>query len=184
MQQIANGFIRDQEGKVHLLMPWNKNPRVEAALEWLDMDPGKALTWCRFTTDIELLVEAAKHYKIPYATYYGATSDGERDDAVASFTDPEGIRWLIANPAAAGTGLNLQGACWRDLWYSNADKAIDRWQGEARLDRIGANGIITHTDLIAKGTPDRPILTRLKKKQGIAEMAIGDVTRMIEEMDV
>lgn len=168
VQQISNGFAIDDEGVTHRLMPVDKNPRVIAAMEWLQGSDSKAIIWCKFREDIAILQEAIGSN---YVTYMGGIKDDERQAAIDSFLSVDGVQVLLATDAAS-TGLNLQGLCNRALYYSEGFNAINRWQKEDRIDRIGTVGFTTHTDLIAIGSVDRHIARNRFKKKGISDMAI------------
>lgn len=168
-QQVSNGYFVDEDGVTHRLMPVEKNPRINAALDWLHGSDAKAIIWCRFREDIAMLEEALGK---GFVSYHGGTKEDERHEAVASFLSTQGAQTLIAS-SAASTGLNLQGLCNRAMYYSEGWNAVDRWQKEDRIDRIGTIGFTVHTDLIAIGGTDRPIMRNRAKKKGISDLAIG-----------
>lgn len=173
-QQITNGFILDEEGKVVRLMPLPKNPRIQAALEYLDSVDGKAVIWTRFIADRELLGEAMREVGIYFSEYTG--SDAAREHAKQLFIEDPKIKGFLANPQSAGTGLDgLQTVCSQALYYSNSFNSIDRWQSEDRIDRRGMIGGSVYTDLIGIGSPDRHIIRSNKKKKGLSAMTLGDI---------
>ena len=184
MQQVSNGFFVDEDKNVIRLMEPEKNPRVIALKELLASRGGKGIVWARFIPDIEIIREALQADGHSVAAYNGATSDKDRVKAVDAFLAPEGegVNYFLSNPAAGGTGLNLQGACDYDVFYSNSDNAIQRWQAESRGHRIGMKGTFTHFDLVAPFSQDKMILGRHAAKEAISEMAIGDIRKMLEEM--
>lgn len=174
VQQISNGFIIDEESKPHLIMPVEKNPRLIAAIEWLESREGKAVLWTRYIVDRQLLSQVLASAKIKTAEYTG--SDSQRYDAKMAFINDPEIRGFLANPQSAGTGVDgLQTVCTQALYYSNSFNAIDRWQSEDRIDRRGSIGGSHYTDLIARNSIDRYILNNLKKKKGLSEMRFADV---------
>lgn len=178
VQQIANGFIIDENGKVVRLMPLDKNPRCIALLEWLDANEGKAVVWTRFTADRALAREAMCAAGIKLSEYTG--SDTERHEAKRNFVEGD-ARVFLANPQSAGTGLDgLQTVCTQALYYSNSFNSIDRWQSEDRIDRRGMIGGSNYTDLIAKGSLDRYTLNNLHKKKGLSNMTLGDIDEAFE----
>lgn len=189
IQQISNGFyienIRDDKGRairseVHRIMPVGSNPRAHAAISWLQSFDEKAILWYRFSEDREIIKEALTEAGIVWASYEG--SDLDRRLAKDSWLATGGPRVFIANPQSAGTGLNLQGQCRKALYYSNSFNAIDRWQSEDRIDRIGmGTGSSEYTDLIARNSIDRKILQNLKAKKGLSDLVLGDVLKSIEE---
>jgi hypothetical protein len=176
MQQVSNGFIMDDERNVNRLMPLDQNPRITNLLEWSKTFDGKGLIWFRFVEDQRMISEVLSAEGIDFVSYYGATSEKDRSAAVESFNDPYGVRFFIGNPQSAGTGLNLQyGGCRKVAYYSNSFNAVDRWQSEDRVHRIGVKGIVEYTDLIARGSIDRKIALNIRTKKGISELAIGDL---------
>ena len=136
--------------------------------------------WARFIRDIESIKAVLKDDCV---TYYGATSDKDRALAIEQFlSEEEGSpRYFISNPAAGGMGLNLQGQCRRAIYYSNSDNSIERWQSEDRIHRIGVQGGVVYTDLIAVGSTDAKMLNSLRHKKAISDMALGDIRAWMEE---
>jgi SNF2 family DNA or RNA helicase len=180
VQQISNGFIIDEEGKVRMLVNPERNPRAQALIEAIEADDGKFVVWTRFIADRDIIKQAFKAAGISFVTYEG--TDQERHEAKASFLSDEGVRCFIANPQSAGTGLDgLQTVCSQAIYYSNSFNAIDRWQSEDRIDRRGMIGGSIYTDLIAKGSIDRHILRNLSKKKGISDMSLGDIEELFSE---
>lgn len=181
IQQASNGYLTDEDGQIIPIIKPEKNPRLNALMEVLEARPGKTIIWARFRQDIRLIGEALTKAKISFVEYYGATSDKDRSAAVESFLDPEGATIFLSNPQSGGTGLNLQGGCNHAIYYSNSFNAIDRWQSEDRIHRIGTNGDVLYTDLVCKGAVDKLILSNLKRKQGISELALGEIIKTLEE---
>jgi len=181
MQQVSNGWFNNEDGKpVRMFENVLDNPRIIALTEFLESHDGKAVIWARFREDIAQIEEAlSSSYSV--VSYHGGTSNADRKAAIDSFNDPDGARYFISNPAAGGTGLNLQEQCSLDVFYSNSDNAIERWQAEARIDRIGTTGVVSHNDLIAVGGVDRAILSRNAKKSALSQMALGDIRKMLED---
>ena len=180
VQQITNGFIISEEQKAIRLMPVPRNPRAQAAIDWLNSYDGKAVIWTRFTEDRAIMAEALQSAGISFAEYTG--SDGERHKAKARFIADVKVRCFLANPQSAGTGLDgLQTVCTQALYYSNSFNAIDRWQSEDRIDRRGMIGGSNYTDLIGKGSTDRYILRNLKKKKGLSALSLGDIHDAFDE---
>lgn len=182
VQQISSGFIIDGDEERHRLFEPLKNPRVKAALEWLGAGEGKAIIWARFREDMAILHEAMDAEGIEHVQYHGGVKDKDRAANVKSFLTEEGAQVFLANPQSAGTGLNLQGLCQRALYYTNSFNAIDRWQSEDRIHRIGTVGAVTYTDMIAKRSIDQYILNNLKRKKGLSDLVLDDAIKLIKEL--
>lgn len=177
VQQITCGYIVDDTGAFTML---EVNPRLDALEHVAEHREGKKIIWCRFNRDVELL---KARYGKRAVTYYGPTSHNDRELAKRSFLDPDSdIEFFIGSPAAAGTGLNLQGACRTAIYYSNSFNAIDRWQSEDRIHRIGTTGTVTYFDLIARGSFDRKILANLRAKKSLSDLVLDDVRRIWNEL--
>lgn len=107
-------------------------------------------------------------------------------DQGAMISDPDAIgRWkrgevlaLIAHPAAAGHGLNLQDGGHHDIWCS-LPWSLEHWkQACARLARTGQTSPVTHHVLRGVGpqgqaTLDDAVLEALERKGTLAENLLG-----------
>lgn len=177
VQQLTCGYIVDDLGAFTML---DENPRLDALERVVEHREGKKIIWCRFNRDVELL---KMRFGRKAVTYYGPTSHKDRDEAKRLFLNADSdIEFFIASPAAAGTGLNLQGGCRTAIYYSNSFNAIDRWQSEDRIHRIGTTGTVTYFDLIARGSFDRKILANLKAKKSLSDLVLNDVRRIWDEL--
>lgn len=187
IRQVSCGFIIDDEGETTLIDPPDKNTRLEAAFSWLDgLDGRKAIIWAAFRRDILMLTQMANQKGIQCVTFDGSTSDKDRANAKQRFNYEESCQLFIGNPAAAGTGLNLQiSGCQEALYYSNSFNAIDRWQSEDRIDRIGSAGACHYTDLIGIGSLDSYTLTNLQRKKSLSTFVLDDreIRKVISELE-
>ena len=146
--QLANGFIYDE----------NHNPRHihEAKLEALGE-----------------IIEAAES---PVLVYYNFQAD--KDAILAKFHDARllendstieewnrgKIKILLAHPASAGYGLNLQDGGHIMAWYGLPWSLEQYLQAVARLQRQGQKYPVMVYHLIAKGTVDEQVVASLTKK--------------------
>lgn len=182
LQQIGCGFLvsgADKEKGIPGEIQPLKNARLEALQEVLESREGKCVVWARFDYDILAIREALGRECV---TYYGATSPDARTNAKQRFLDPHsGIRFFVGNPAAGGTGLNLQGDCRTVVYYSNSFNAIDRWQSEDRVHRIGTKGAVTYIDLVATRSVDTKILNNLRDKKSISDLTFDEIRRLLAE---
>lgn len=175
LSQIACGFLpTDDEGGVQEF----GTERVDHTLGLLDRkDPGKAIIWARWQRDHAAL-EARLGGRS--AVYNGLTPPAERREIISRFLDPkDDLDRLIASTAAAGTGLNLQGSSWFNVYHSNSDNAGQRWQSERRTYRRGVDRDVQYWDIIARGTVDNGILRRYRRKRDISDMSIAELRDLI-----
>lgn len=175
LQQVSCGYLVDEDGTYHDL----PNTRLEALKRIDNRIDGKKIVWAHYNRDVEMLGE---YFKKRCVKYVGATSSADRDYAKAAFMDPDsGVDIFLSNPAAGGTGLNLQGECATAIYYTNSFNAVHRWQSEDRIHRIGTYKTITYVDLVAQKSVDYKILANLKKKKDFQEFVLDDLRLMMEE---
>lgn len=177
MQQIANGFIVDEYGFITRM---NENPRADALLDLRRQIGGKCIIWCRFKEDVRLLVKLLGKCAVEF---FGETDYQGRIDAKERFIGDSQVTDLVATAGAAGKGVDgLQKVCSTAIYYSNSFNAIDRWQSEDRIHRIGMSGTATYFDLIGRGSPDRGILANLRRKKDISSLAIDDLKQIMDDI--
>lgn len=175
LQQISNGYLVDEDGTYHEL----PNPRLELLKKIDSRIEGKKIVWAHFNRDVGMI---GQHFGKRHVQYVGSTSTKDRDYAKAAFMDPDsGIDIFLSNPAAGGTGLNLQGECATAIYYNNSFNAVHRWQSEDRIHRIGTYKTITYIDLVAKSSVDIKVLQNLKKKRDFQTLVLDDIRIMMEE---
>ena len=179
IQQISNGWIKDDEGNYLDIVPPEKNPRLIALQEWIgDADLGEypVAIWCRFQHDIQ---QIAAIYP-DACLYYGPVSDKDREANKARWLETGGI--FLGTPGSGGVGLNLQGRCARVAYYSLSENYVDRVQSEARFSRLGKLGPIEYTDFVARGCRDFSIRRNLLNKKSLADLTLGDIRKELEDV--
>lgn len=177
LSQIACGFLPAEVDGVVQIQEFG-NERIRHVLGLLDRkDPGKVILWARWRHDHQRLHEALGERS---AVYNGNTSAEARREIIRRFLDKDDpLDRLIASTAAAGTGLNLQGSCWFNVYYSNSDNAGQRWQSERRTYRRGVTQDVQYWDIIARGTTDAGILRRNRRKRDLADMSVAELREII-----
>lgn len=172
LQQITCGFLKKEDGSFHEF----PNPRLEALLDVIDNCDGPIIIWSRFNQDIRTIMSKLGSDAV---SYYGETPQSERDQAKNLFLSGK-KRFFVSNPSAGGTGLNLQGSCTTAIYYSNSFNAVDRWQSEDRIHRIGTTDSVTYIDLICRKSVDGHILKNLMNKKSLSDLALDQVRKMFE----
>jgi SNF2 family DNA or RNA helicase len=155
--------------------------RLEVLYDTLVEHDGPAVIWARFTSDIEDIASFLREQDHKVATYYGNTSPADRDEAVRAFKAGE-IDYFVANPDAAGTGLDGLQVAQLAVYYSNSFRAESRWQSEDRLHRLGMAGSCHIVDLVVPASVDTLVLKNLQDKSSIAR-AVFENPSVLEEME-
>jgi len=178
LQQVVCGYLPIGEGEVEVI----SDERVQVLLDIVEQIEGKIIIWARFIEDIkriEAALKKASNQKI--VTYYGATKSKDREAAVNRFNYGD-ARFFISNPAAGGTGLNLQiSGCTDVIYYSNDFDALHRWQSEDRVHRMGTVGAVNYYDLIARNTVDKMLLSNLQRKKNISSLTLDEIRLAISQ---
>ena len=166
LHQIVCGHTKLDDGTVVEIA----NNRVQELVDTLEEFDGKAIIWASYRHDIESIrLTLQKIYGMnAVATYYGDTTDDERQDVITRFQDPNSeLRFFVGNPRTGGYGITLTEAS-LVIYYSNSFDLEVRLQSEDRAHRIGQTKKVTYVDLISPGTIDEKIVQALRNKINIA----------------
>jgi SNF2 family DNA or RNA helicase len=176
MQQIACGYRSTGIDEPTEACD-DTNPRLDAAVDYLQALPHQAIVWARFRQDIDQLVDALGANQC--ARYDGAVTDDECEQAKLAFNAGT-KQFFVANPARGSEGITLNGAK-TAMFYSNSFKLLQRIQAEDRCHRIGQDGTdhaegfgVLYVDLLANNTVDEKIVESLRNKYDLAAQLTGD----------
>ena len=172
LHQIVCGYVRTDEGQ-EIDLP---NGRLAALMELLEETDGKVIIWANYRRNIHTIKAAlAKAYGADsVVTYFGDTTDEERQEAKTLFQDPASpVRFFVANSQTGGYGITLT-AAGTVIYYSNNYDLEKRLQSEDRAHRIGQTKHVTYVDLVTPETVDEKIITALREKRSLANTITGD----------
>ena len=170
LHQIVCGHIIDNDGKISYI----KNNRMDALLEVTEEVDNKCIVWACYRADLKNIAEQLrkKYGDESVVEYWGDTDDKQRKENIKAFMTGT-PKFLVANPATAGFGLNLQVAN-TVIYYSNSYNLEHRLQSEDRCHRIGQKRNVHYIDLTTLKTVDNLIIKALKGKKDIARQVMGD----------
>jgi SNF2 family DNA or RNA helicase len=176
LQQINEGYLPLDDGQGIREFP---SRRAETIIDMIkEFGIQKALVWCAFQYDVEFLAERLKDADIGYVTYYGKTSDRDRQKAIESFKNDPKVTLFIGTPDTGGKGLTLTEANY--VFYMSRGYNLEhRLQSEDRAHRIGQKNNVTYIDLVTPGTVDERILENLKAKKDVAKFVIDDIRDLL-----
>ena len=166
-RQITGGSIITDSG---IEVIEKDPPKLDAILADLEDTDEQAIIWAAFTHEIDMIVRALAPMGIAVA-FHGDIPDKEREAGKLAFQQGK-ARFFVANPAAAGFGLNLQN-CHLDYTYSPVLSPAQTWQAWARNHRPGQTDKVVHKRLAAKGTVDQRVWELLAMKTDIREKFQG-----------
>ena len=171
LHQITCGHFKADDGTIQDL----KNDRMNELMSVIEEVEGKAVIWAHYRHDVENIVKTIeKKYPGSVVTYYGDTTQDERQSAIKKMQDKDSpVRFFVGTPQTGGYGITLTEASTM-IYYSNGYDLEKRQQSEARIDRIGQEKPMTYIDIEAEGTVDERIVKALKAKVNIASKVMGE----------
>lgn len=171
--QLSSGFIMDENGGVHDVVPPADNPKVVAIKQMLEEEiKGKTIIFTRFRHSVDILVEALQEYN-PALIIGGQTDTIEQK---RRFNEDEDCRVIICQAEAAKYGHELIGTkespCLTSIYYEATYSLDTRSQTEARNqfgDKAAGWSII---DLYATDL-DYAVIKALQRKENVAASIMG-----------
>ena len=155
--QMANGFIYDQaHNSIHL-----HEAKLEALEEIVEAADAPVLVFYNFQADKDAIL--AKFHEARLL---------ENDSTIEDWNRGK-IKMLLAHPASAGYGLNLQEGGHIMAWYGLPWSLEQYLQAVARLQRQGQKYPVMVYHIIAKGTVDEQVMKSLQKKDITQSALIG-----------
>lgn len=148
--QFANGAIYDENGDVTII----HDDKLNALDDLIEAANGKpVLVFYSFIHDKDRIKARYKNVKILQTA-----------DDIRKWNDGE-IEILLAHPASAGHGLNLQSGGHIIIWFGLTWSLELYMQANARLDRQGQRETVVIHHLVAKDTVDEDVIKALEKKE-------------------
>lgn len=166
--QFANGAVYDAEKQWHEV----HNEKIEALEELLEAANGKpVLVFYTYKHDVERIMKHLKKYK---------PEKLEGSEHIAKWNRGE-VPVLLAHPASAGHGLNMQAGGNIIVWFGLPWSLELYQQANARLDRQGQTEVVIVHRLIATGTMDEDVLKALESKSAGQEALMEAVKARIKK---
>jgi len=185
LMQITTGYYIHPDANEPVRIPGG-NPKLELLVERAKalIERGeKIIVWARFRVQIEDICKALRAEGIYVVEYHGGVAKLARQEAIEAFErgDAQGF---VAQQQAGGKGLTLV-ACHNVYYFSNDYSLRNRLQSEDRAHRIGQEKDVVYTDFCARDTVDAECIERLRDKEFIAQLIVGDefLAKTIHEED-
>ena len=169
--QLANGAVYDAARGVHEI----HDAKLDALEELIEQAQGKPLlVFYAYQHDLERIKR-----RFPWA----ATMD---EPGVIERWNRGEVPLLLAHPASAGHGLNLQEGGNHIVWFGLTWSLELYEQANARLHRQGQTERVIVHHLVAKGTVDEDVMARLRSKAAtqadLVEALKARIERVRKEM--
>lgn len=162
--QLANGAIYDDEGQViHI-----HDKKLDALQEIADTGVNM-LVFYTYQHDRDRILSAFPEAKV--------LQKGE--DVIA--WNAGRIKMLLAHPASAGYGLNLQAGGNTVVWFGLTWSLEQYQQANARLYRQGQKKAVVVHHIVARGTMDERVMKALSQKEAGQRALLEAVKAKIDE---
>ena len=172
LRQIASGFIYNDDEIYPITSPNPKDAEMNSVLEQLGNK--RCIIFAHFNSTLNHIAEILHKNCIRFAG-----SDFQRSKALELFEADNSIKYLVANPASAGHGLNLQ-FCSNIIYYEQDFSLENYLQSVQRIERIGQKNKMTVYYLQSDKTVDKYIYQKLRKKEDInKDLDINELKEMI-----
>ena len=160
-RQICSGFaIFTQEETITQIHP---NSKMYELIELIEDIGQKTIVFCHFRESMRQVYASLKESNINALVY---DDEKKRKEVLNLFEKEDKWKVLIANPASAGHGLNLQ-FCSNIIYYELDFNLENYLQSMDRINRIGQKNKMTIYYLLASGTIERQIYNKLKNKENL-----------------
>jgi SNF2 family DNA or RNA helicase len=160
LRQVANGFLYDDGGGTKVREThWLHDEKLDALEELVEEMQGRPLLIAyEFEADATAIMK-----RFPQAVNLGA--DTKRVPQVIDQFNAGQIPVLIAHPASAGHGLNMQEACRDVCWYGVTWNRELYDQFNARVWRQGQKSsyVVVHS-IVSSATKDDDVVAALESK--------------------
>lgn len=164
LQEIASGFVRDEDGTVH----WLSDAKIEAIKEAAgDLGGAPVVIWAPFIPLLDRLEEV-----------FGEGGTRFRTLADVDVWKAKG-GVLIANPASGGTGVDGMQWASRAFYIANSFHLEHRIQSIKRIHRGDQKAPCFYTDFVATGSMDEVILKALAAKTDIGTMTVDTLRNLL-----
>ena len=168
--QLSNGAIYDENRKVHEV----HDCKIERFVELIEQLNGKpALVFYNFKHDLERIKKALAKSKLKVVEL--KTPEDEKE------WNKGNIDILLAHPASAAYGLNLQDGGNHVVWFGLNWSLELYQQANKRLHRQGQKEKVIIHHLITKGTRDEDVMRAIENKGNIQEELLQSLKARIEK---
>lgn len=169
--QLANGAVYDEEHNIHEV----HNCKIEAFMELVESLTGKSvLVFYNFVHDKERIMKALSNTKLCVREL--KTSDDEEDWNIGC------IDVLLAHPASAAYGLNLQQGGNHVIWFGLPWNYELYSQANKRLHRQGQKDTVIIHHLVCEDTRDIDVMAALETKEHTQEYVMQSLKARIEKV--
>ena len=172
--QLSNGAVYDEAGAVHKIHDCKLDALAEL-IEGLKERGKSALVFYQFQHDMDRILKLL--HETPKIT--ACVLDGP--DAIDAWNYGE-VDVLLAHPASASYGLNLQAGGSHIIWFGLTWNYEQYVQANARLHRQGQKETVIIHHLVCQGTRDADVMKALEHKDEAQQYVLDSLKARIREV--
>lgn len=172
--QLSNGAVYDENRAVHLIHDC-KLDALSELIEGLRERGKSALVFYQFQHDLDRILQ--RLHDTP--KIIACVLDGP--DAIDAWNLGE-IDVLLAHPASASYGLNLQAGGSHIIWFGLTWNYEQYVQANARLHRQGQKDTVIVHHLVSQGTRDAEVMTALEHKDEAQQYVLDSLKARIRRV--
>ena len=167
--QLANGALYDDNHQAHEI----HNCKIEAFMELVESLQGKpALVFYNFQHDRERILAALRKTKLRVRELKKPADEDDWNNGK--------IDILLAHPASAAYGLNLQHGGNHVIWFGLTWNYELYTQANKRLHRQGQTEKVIIHHLICSGTRDKDVMQALERKDDVQNWVMQSLKARIK----
>ncbi len=174
LRQVCSGFVYMEDRA----FPIKNNKETELLSLLEELEDKQIIIFAHFTETINHVQKLLAQNKKSVATFYGKINEQLKQANLKDFENGS-IQYLIANPASAGHGLNLQ-FCSNIIYYELDFNLENFLQSMQRIERIGQKNKMTVYYLLVKNTLETYVLRKLRSKQNLNKQL--DIKELKEQL--
>ena len=172
--QLSNGAVYDADGSVHAVHEC-KLDALSELVEGLHERGKSALVFYQFQHDLDRIL--TRMHDMPKIVAYMLDSP----DVIRMWNDGE-IDVLLAHPASASYGLNLQAGGNHIIWFGLTWNYEQYVQANARLHRQGQTEKVIVHHLVSQGTRDTDVMKALEHKDEAQQYVLDSLKARIRRV--
>lgn len=170
-QQVSSGFIKDDDGRDHEIMPVGSNPKIAELLDALQEVKGKTIIPCFYRWSCQAVYDVLSSKGRSPALMWGGMAVEEVDEQKRRFNTDDSCRDFVVQTRTGKYGHTLLGTdnvpCHTTVFFEN-DYSLDaRIQIEDRNHRHGQRNVVSYQDLTASPAEDK-VIKRLQEKREVS----------------
>lgn len=159
LSQITAGFLYNDDQILDPGHAWIHDGKIDALAEIVEATDGPLLVFYRYKAELQRIMK-----RFPHA------ADLKRERDIQKRWNANELPLLLAHPASAGHGLNLQSGEGHTMVWTTLPTSLEEWdQANKRLHRQGQkNPVVSHV-LHSPGTVDVVDWARLIDKKSVQD---------------